>query len=95
MPLHFHDVFLNDAQHTHPVTPTVFSPSSPVGNAASGAGFSLNNNATAVASLASSNITVRDQAGGAGNANRTATRGGGVAHNNMSPFMLGSFFIRL
>lgn len=93
IPGHTHGVFLNDPGHVHasvvqsttnaPSTTTAFGQVS-AGNTAS----------------ATTGITVRDTAGGGGTANQTAGLGGnapagGLSHNTMGPFMLGSWYQKL
>lgn len=77
---HYHPVFLYDPGHAHGFTAAVAGSST--GGGAFGAAGPPQAAGTA---LATTGISVRDTAGGGGTANRTATAGGGQAHNNMQP----------
>lgn len=85
---HFHAVFLNDPGHTHSISGNANFVASTVFNAAyddvqARAPFLAKGSHI---STDTTNITVRDTAGGGGTADRTATNsGGGGAHNNMQP----------
>jgi hypothetical protein len=75
-----HNHTATDSGHTHP-TPTFQAPSGVVG-AYGLASAQTPNYANAVTASGTANITV-------------GNTGGGTAHNNMSPFVLGSWYIRL
>ena len=87
LPAHNHPVFLNDPGHTHTTTP-----SSPV---VLGSGTSIGDTSgsydvySETIDSATTGLTVRDTAGGAGTANQTANNaGGGGAHPNAQPTLV-------
>lgn len=89
MPSHYHNVYLNDPGHTHTYTATSTA------NAGSGVGTVSYPGGTGNTGSATTGMTVRDQAGGGGNANRTATAGSNAAHNNMQPTVFTNWMIKL
>jgi len=87
---HVHAVFLNDPGHFHTYShPPAGAQSMPAG-ATYANGDTVSNTSTVT-----TGITVRDQAGGAGNANQTGSAGSGNGHNTMPPFMLGTWYLKL
>jgi hypothetical protein len=94
---HIHPVFLDDPGHDHFIAPdhgTVAILEDGGGSQGpTGSGETLIRMTKVQAST--TNITVRDAAGGAGTANQTASAGSGAAHNNTGLRVLGTFYRKL
>jgi microcystin-dependent protein len=81
IPSHLHSVFLNDPGHFHGMT---------LSNAGTSTGGTntMQNTGTTNTGSKTTGITVRDQAGGAGTQDQTATAGGGLTHENRQPSII-------
>lgn len=88
-PPHYHEVFLNDTGHSH-----VFGAAGNAIQSGPSPNFQVTGSGGSATQPAVTGITIRDQAGGLGTANRTAVTGGGTAHDNVQPTIAFNYIIK-
>jgi len=92
IPSHLHSVFLNEVAHSHSYT--AGGASLGTGYTSGGLGPPAGAASASTTGSQSTGITVRDQAGGAGTANQTATAGSGSSHENRHPSIVFNILVK-